>query len=70
MIYQFSQNFVNQCLKCNKDVDKFKRHNCIFKMIITNAKRRHSFVAFTYSDSMIRIFKINFDKINNVHQTI
>ena len=70
MIHQFSQDFVNQCLKCNKDVDKLKKYNCIFEMIITSAKRRHSFVVFMYFDSIIRIFKIEFDKINNVHQTI
>ena len=70
MIHQFSQNLINQCLKCDRNVDKFKKHNCIFEMIITNAKRRHSFVVFTYFDSMIRIFKIEFDKVNNAHQTI
>ena len=67
MIHQFLQNFIDQCLKCNKDVDKFKKHNCIFEMIITDAKRRHSFIVFTYFNSMICIFKIEFDKINNVH---
>ena len=70
MIHQFSQNLVDQCLKYNKSVDKFKKHNYIFEVIITNAKRRHSFVIFMYSDSMIRILKIKFNKVNNVHQTI
>ena len=70
MIHQFSQDFVNQCLKCNKNVNKFKKHNCILKVIIMNVKRRHSFVVFMYFDSMIHILKIEFDKINNVHQTI
>ena len=70
MIHQFSQDFVDQYLKCDKDVDKFKKHNCIFEVIITNAKRRHSFVVFMYFDSMIRIFKIEFNKVNSAHQTI
>ena len=67
MIHQFSQNLINQCLKYNRNVNKLKKQNCILKIIITNAKRRYSFVVFIYSDSMIRILKIKFDKINNVH---
>ena len=67
MIHQFSQDFVDQCLKYNKNVDKLKKHNCIFKMIITNAKRCYSFVVFTYFDLMIYILKIKFDKINNIY---
>ena len=67
MIHQFSQNFIDQCLKYNKNIDKLKRYNCIFEVIITNAKCCHLFIAFTYFDLMIRIFKIKFDKINNIH---
>ena len=67
MIHQFSQNFINQCLKYNKNVNKLKRHKCIFKKIVTNTKRRHSFFVFIYSNSIIRIFKIKFNKINNAH---
>ena len=70
MIYQFSQNLINQCLKYNKNVDKFERHNCIFEMIITSAERRHSLVALAYFNSIICIFKIEFDKVRNVHKTI
>ena len=70
MIHQFSQDFINQCLKCNINVDKLKKHNYIFEMIITNAKRRHLFVLFIYFDSMIRILKIKFVKVNNIHQMI
>ena len=70
MIHQFSQNFINQCLKCNRNVDKFKKHNYILEVIITNAKRRYSFIVFTYSNLTIRIFKIEFNKVNNAYQAI
>ena len=70
MIYQFSQNFIDQCLKRNRSVDKFEKHNCILEMIITNAKRRHSLVVFVYFNSMICVFKIELDKVRNAHKTI
>ena len=70
MIYQFSQDFVNQCLKRSRSVDKFEKHNYILEMIITNAKRRHSFIALAYFNSMICVFKIELDKVRNAYKTI
>ena len=70
MIYQFSQDLVDQCLKHNKSVDKLEKHNCILEMIIMSAKRRHSFVVFVYFNSMICVFKIELNKIRNAHKTI
>ena len=69
-MYQFSQDFIDQCLKHNRSVDKFKRHNCIFEMFITNAKRCHSLIAFTYFNSIICVLKIEFNKVCSAHKTI
>ena len=62
MIYSISQNFVNECLKCNKDVDKLKKYNCILEMIIIYAKHRHSLIILTYFNLIIYIFKIEINK--------
>ena len=35
-----------------------------------NAKRRHSLVILIYFNLIIRIFKIEFNKVNNIHQAI
>ena len=70
MIYQFSQNIVDQYLKHNKSVDKLERHNCILEVIITNVKSRHLLVALAYSNSMICVFKIELDKIRSVYKAI
>ena len=70
MIYQFSQDLVNQCLKRNRSVNKSEKYNYIFEMIITNAKRRHSFVVFAYFNLMICVFKIELDKVRSAHKTI
>ena len=68
VIYQLSQNFIDQCLKRNKSIDKLERYNCIFEMIITDAKRRHSLVALIFFNSMIYILKIELNKICNAHK--
>ena len=65
-----SQDFVNQYLKRNRNVDKFEKHNCILEIIITNAEHRHSFVILVYFNSMICIFKIEFNEVRNAHKTI
>ena len=39
-------------------------------MIITRAESRHSLVIFTYFNSMICIFKVEFNKIRDVHKAI
>ena len=70
MIYQFSSDFIDQCLKCNRSVDKFEKHNCILEMIITNTKHHYSLVAFAYFNLMICVFKIELNKIRSVHKTI
>ena len=63
MIYQLSHNLINQHLKRNRDVDKFKRHNRIFKVIITYTERHHPLISFIYFNLIIRIFKIEFNKV-------
>ena len=70
MIYQFMQNFINQYLKRNKNVNKSEKHNCLLEMIITNAKYCHSLVTFIYFNLIICVFKIEFNKVRSVHKTI
>ena len=70
MIYQFLQDFIDQCLKRSRNIDKFEKYNCIFEMIITDAKRCHLLIVFAYFNSMICILKIEFNKIRSAHKTI
>ena len=53
---------INIRLKSNKSVDKFEKHDLIFKLIISNAKCDFSFIVFANSNAMIRVAYINFDE--------
>ena len=64
------QSLINQCLKCNENVDKFERRNYISEIIITNAKRYHLFIILAYFNSMIYILKFEFNKVRNAYKTI
>ena len=70
MIYQFSQDFVDQRLKGNRNVDKSEKYKCILEMIITNAKRYYSFIVLTYFNSIIYVFIIEINKVRSAHKTI
>jgi hypothetical protein len=54
------QCFINIGLKNRRRVRKSERHNDVFIMPVTDAKRRLSLVAFTDSDAVINIPKIEF----------
>jgi hypothetical protein len=56
------QCFININLESRRRVRKPERHNDIFVMPVTGTKRRLPFVAFTDSDTVIRISKIEFKK--------
>jgi hypothetical protein len=59
------QYFINIGLENRRRVRKPERHNDIFVMPVTNTKYRLSLVAFTNSDTVINIPKIEFKKYFN-----
>ena len=62
-VHNVRHNFINISLKNDQDIDKTKKHHQIFKMFLTSAKRRFSFVVATNSNTMIDVFKIDFVEI-------
>ena len=42
----------------------------MLEMITINAKRHHLFIALAYFNSMIYLFKIEFNKVHSTHKTI
>ena len=53
---------INIRLKNNKNVDKFEKHDLIFKLIILNAKCDFSFIVLANLNAMIRVAYINFNE--------
>ena len=49
-------------LKSDKSINKFEKHDLIFKLIILNAKYSFSFIDFANSNVIIYVAYINFDK--------
>jgi hypothetical protein len=66
-IYQY---FINIDLESRRRVRKPERHNDIFVMPVTGTKRRLSLVAFTDSNTIIRIPKIEFKKYSGPAQAV
>jgi hypothetical protein len=64
------QYFININLESRRRVRKPERHNDIFVMPVTGTKRRFSLVAFTDSDAVIRIPKIEFRKYFSPAQAV
>ena len=64
------QCFINIDLESRRRVRKPERHNDIFIMPVTDTKRCFSLVAFTDSDAVIRIPKIEFKEYSDLAQAV
>jgi hypothetical protein len=59
------QYFINIGLESRRRVCKPERHNDVFVIPVTDTERRFSLVAFTDSNAVIRIPKIEFKKYSS-----
>jgi hypothetical protein len=64
------QCFVNIDLESRRRVRKPERHNDIFVMPVTGTERRLSLVAFTNSNAVIRIPKVEFREYSGLVQAV